>query len=164
MLFGALAIILPVLVSVGFARLSAWLILFDGVVQLFHAFRSQGVGRVVWKILVAVLYVGVGIWLLMHTLVGLAGLALVMVGFFVEGSQTLCLPFCTPERGLWLDSAECSRHCACRHHDLETLAVQFSLGDRYADRHQHGGDGHHESDDGASCPETCEKSKRTGPA
>jgi uncharacterized membrane protein HdeD (DUF308 family) len=82
MVFGVLAIGLPVLASIGFARLLAWLILFDGVVQLLHAFRSRGVGRIVWKILVAVLYVGVGIWLLMHTLIGLAGLTLVMVAFF----------------------------------------------------------------------------------
>jgi uncharacterized membrane protein HdeD (DUF308 family) len=91
---GVLAICLPALASIGFTRLLAWLILFDGVVQLFHAFRSQGSGRIAWKVLISVLYIGVGIWLLLHTLVGLAGLTLVLAGFFfAEGIFTVIAYF-----------------------------------------------------------------------
>ena len=87
---GALAICLPALASIGFTRLLAWIILLDGFVQLVHAFRSQGLGQILWKILVSGLYIGIGCWLLVHTLVGLAGLTLVLAGFFLaEGVLTI---------------------------------------------------------------------------
>ena len=83
---GILAISLPALASIGVARVLSWLILFEGIIQLVYAFKSEGVGSKIWKILVSVLYIFVGGYLLVHPLIGLAGLTLMLaVFFFIEG-------------------------------------------------------------------------------
>ncbi len=83
---GILAISLPALASIGVARVLSWLILIEGIVQLVYVFRSEGAGRKIWKLLVAILYIAVGGYLLVHPLIGLAGLTLLLaMFFFVEG-------------------------------------------------------------------------------
>jgi uncharacterized membrane protein HdeD (DUF308 family) len=83
---GILAISLPVLASIGVARVLSWLILIEGIVQLVYAFKSEGVGRKIWKLLVSILYIAVGGYLLVHPLIGLASLTLLLaIFFFVEG-------------------------------------------------------------------------------
>jgi uncharacterized membrane protein HdeD (DUF308 family) len=85
-IFGLLAISLPAIASFGVARVLSWLILIDGVVQLVYAFKSKGVGRTIWKVLVSVLYIVVGVYLLANPLLGLTKLTLLLaVFFFVEG-------------------------------------------------------------------------------
>jgi uncharacterized membrane protein HdeD (DUF308 family) len=85
-ILGVLAIALPMATSVGVVRILAWLVIFDGVAQLFFAFQAEGAGRTTWKLLVAILYLGGGIYLLVHPLVGLAGLTfLLAIFFFAEG-------------------------------------------------------------------------------
>jgi uncharacterized membrane protein HdeD (DUF308 family) len=87
---GFLAIILPAAMSVGLMRLLALLILIDGIVQLVHVFRSRGSERFVWKLVVALLYAGVGIYLLVHPLMGLASLTLLLaIFFFAEGAMDI---------------------------------------------------------------------------
>jgi uncharacterized membrane protein HdeD (DUF308 family) len=87
---GLVAIILPTLASIGVARVISWLLLFDGIFQLVHAFRSKGVGRTIWKLLVAILYVGAGLYLLAQPLLGLVGLTLILAVFFsVEGAMDI---------------------------------------------------------------------------
>ena len=87
---GLLAIFLPTAASIGVARVLSWLLLFSGVFQLWYAFRSKGIGNTIWKFLVAALYIGGGIYLLMHPLLGLVGLTLVLaVFFFVEGAMDI---------------------------------------------------------------------------
>ena len=89
-LLGILALALPAATSFGVARILAWLLFFDGIAQLFYAFRSQGVGRIIWKVLVALLYIGGGIYLLLNPLVGMAGLTLMLAVFFcAEGIMDL---------------------------------------------------------------------------
>jgi uncharacterized membrane protein HdeD (DUF308 family) len=83
---GILAISLPMVASIGVARVISWLILIDGIAQLVYAFKSKGVGRTIWKLLVSLLYIAAGIYLLAHPLLGLAGLTLLLaMFFFVEG-------------------------------------------------------------------------------
>lgn len=83
---GILAISLPAIASIGVARVLSWLILIEGIVQVVYAFKSKGVGRTIWKFLVAILYIVVGGYLLVHPLMGLAGLTLLLaMFFFVEG-------------------------------------------------------------------------------
>ena len=84
--FGMIAIALPMFVSVGVVKVLAWLLLFDGVAQLVYAFRSTGVGHIIWKIVVALLYLAAGFYLLTHPLLAVAGLTLMLGIFFcVEG-------------------------------------------------------------------------------
>jgi uncharacterized membrane protein HdeD (DUF308 family) len=81
--FGFLAIALPFATSWGVVVVIAWLIVFSGGFQFIHAFQSKGVGSIVWKLLVAVLYLTVGIYLLLHPLPGIAGFTLALAIFFV---------------------------------------------------------------------------------
>jgi uncharacterized membrane protein HdeD (DUF308 family) len=80
-ILGVFAIALPIATSIGVAILIGWLVVFDGFAQLVHAFQSKGVGHIVWKLLVAVLYLVAGAYLLGHPAVGAAGLTLVLAIF-----------------------------------------------------------------------------------
>lgn len=95
-ILGLLAILLPVAASIGIARLIGWLILFDGVVQIFHAFRSTGIGHVTWKLLIATLYLLTAVYLLAHPILALAVLTLVLsVFFFIQGMVDIIAYFFT---------------------------------------------------------------------
>jgi uncharacterized membrane protein HdeD (DUF308 family) len=97
---GLLAVAAPFFASVGAAVVLAWLLVIDGVGQLVYAFRSKNVGRVMWKSVVACLYLGAGIWLLRHPLVGLAGLTLLLTVFFLaEGIADIVGYFFYRKRG-----------------------------------------------------------------
>lgn len=82
-IFGILAIALPLATSLGVIIVIAWLIVFSGGFQFIHAFQSKGAGNIIWKLLVAVLYLVVGIYFLMHPVIGVAGFTLVLAAFFV---------------------------------------------------------------------------------
>jgi uncharacterized membrane protein HdeD (DUF308 family) len=104
-ILGLLAITLPTATSIGAVKVLGFLIIFDGFVQLVHAFQSEGVGRIAWKILVAVLYLAGGAYLLTHPLIGVAGLALALaILFFIEGVLDLAAYFATRgmDRSVWL--------------------------------------------------------------
>ena len=84
--FGFLAIALPLATSLGVVVILAWLIVFSGGFQFIHAFQSKGAGSIAWKLLVAVLYLIVGLYLVTHPLIGLAGFTLALAYFFlIEG-------------------------------------------------------------------------------
>jgi uncharacterized membrane protein HdeD (DUF308 family) len=82
-IFGFLAIALPFATSWGVVLVIAWLIVFSGGFQFIHAFQSQGIGHILWKLLVAVLYLIVGIYFLMHPILGVAAFTFALAIFFV---------------------------------------------------------------------------------
>src|SRR5215469_9595187 len=89
-LCGMAALALPIVSSWSVVLVIAWLIISSGVIQLVHAFRSKGVGTILWKIVVALLYLVVGGYLLFHPLLGAAALTLMLAVFFVvEGAMDL---------------------------------------------------------------------------
>jgi uncharacterized membrane protein HdeD (DUF308 family) len=95
-ILGLMAIILPTVTSIGAVKLLGWLIIFDGLAQLIHAPQSKGVGRIAWKILVAVLYLAGGAYLLANSFLGIAGLALTLaILFFAEGVMDMTAYFVT---------------------------------------------------------------------
>jgi len=97
---GFLAIALPLASSVGATIVIGWLVLFDGGVQFIHAFRSKGVGHILWKLLVAIVYLVAGFYLLYHPLLGVASLTLVLaVFFFAEGIVDLVAYFSMRKAG-----------------------------------------------------------------
>ncbi len=99
-IFGFLALASPLAASLGVAIVIAWLILFDGVAQLVHAFQSKGVGHIAWKLLVAVVYVVAGGYILIHPGVGVASLTLVLaIFFFAEGLVDVVAYFSTRKMG-----------------------------------------------------------------
>jgi uncharacterized membrane protein HdeD (DUF308 family) len=85
-IFGVLAIVLPIATSIGVAIVIGWLVVFDGLAQLVHAFQSEGAGHIVWKLVVALLYIFAGAYLVGHTALGAAGLTFVLgIFLFAEG-------------------------------------------------------------------------------
>lgn len=83
---GILALWLPAASSIGVARLLGWLMVFDAGFQLIHSFRSSGVGHVVWKVMVALIYLIVGLYFLMHPLLAVALVTIALATFFlIEG-------------------------------------------------------------------------------
>jgi uncharacterized membrane protein HdeD (DUF308 family) len=102
---GLLAMTLPTITTIGAVKVLGWLIIFNGFAQLVHAFQSEGVGRIAWKILVAVLYLAAGAYLLANPLIGIAGLTLALaIFFFAEGVMDLAAYFVTRrhDRSAWL--------------------------------------------------------------
>jgi uncharacterized membrane protein HdeD (DUF308 family) len=95
-ILGLVAITLPTITSIGVVKMLGWLLIFDGFAQLVHAFMSEGVGRIAWKILVAVLYLAGGTYLLANSFLGVAGLTLALaIFFFAEGVMDLIAYFVT---------------------------------------------------------------------
>lgn len=81
--FGFLAICLPFLTSWGVVVVIAWLIVFSGAFQFIHAFQSKGIGHILWKLLVAILYLIVGLYFLLNPLLGIAAFTFALAVFFV---------------------------------------------------------------------------------
>lgn len=92
--FGFLAIAMPFATSWGVVLIVAWLIVLSGGIQFIHAFQSQGVGHIIWKLLVAVLYLIVGLYFLLHPVIGVASFTFALAIFFVvEGVMDLVAYF-----------------------------------------------------------------------
>jgi uncharacterized membrane protein HdeD (DUF308 family) len=81
-IFGLFAIGLPLATSFGVVLIIGWLLILSSAIQVLHAFQSQGTARIAWKSVVALLYLGVGIYFLAHPLLGVASLTLA-IGFFL---------------------------------------------------------------------------------
>jgi len=104
-LFGFLAIALPFATSFGVVIVVAWLIVFSGAFQFIHAFQSQGIGSTIWKLLVAILYLIMGIYFLLHPVIGVASFTLALAFFFVaEGVIDLIAYFQSRAAGgsIWI--------------------------------------------------------------
>lgn len=82
-ILGFLALALPFASSWGVVVVLAWLIIFSGIFQFIHAFQSKGVGHILWKLLVSALYLIVGIYYLLHPVMGIAALTFALAIFFV---------------------------------------------------------------------------------
>jgi uncharacterized membrane protein HdeD (DUF308 family) len=87
-IFGVLAIALPVATSVGVVIVVGWLVIFAGLAQLVHAFQSKGIGHITWKLLVAVLYLAAGAYLIAHPALGVAGFTLALAIFLCAEGAT----------------------------------------------------------------------------
>jgi uncharacterized membrane protein HdeD (DUF308 family) len=83
---GMFALALPLEASFGAVLVIGWLLIFSSAFQFLHTFQSKGIGSIVWKLLIALLYLGVGIYFLVHPLLGMAALTLaIAIFFFAEG-------------------------------------------------------------------------------
>lgn len=97
---GIFALWLPAASSIGVARLLGWLMVFDAVFQFIHAFRSAGTGHIVWKVLIAVIYLIAGIYFLAHPFLAVALVTLALAVFFlVEGVVEIFSYFGVRETG-----------------------------------------------------------------
>src|SRR5690349_20120683 len=94
LLCGLLAIALPLETSIGIVLILAWVILFAGIAHLVFAFQSQGIGAVLWQLLLSVAYGISAIYLLTHPLLGVLSLTLILAVFLLfEGILEIVLYF-----------------------------------------------------------------------
>jgi uncharacterized membrane protein HdeD (DUF308 family) len=90
--FGMVAVGLPLYAAVAVNALVAWLIVLAGVVHLMVAFRAHGAGSRIWKLLVGVAYVCFGGYLIARPLLGVASLTLLLASLFlIEGILNIVL-------------------------------------------------------------------------
>jgi uncharacterized membrane protein HdeD (DUF308 family) len=104
-IFGVLAITLPIISSLAVAIVIGWLVIFAGAAQLVHAFQSKGIGHIAWKILVAAFYLVAGANLIVRPALGAAGLSLVLGIFLIaEGIADVIAYFAMRKSGssLWM--------------------------------------------------------------
>jgi uncharacterized membrane protein HdeD (DUF308 family) len=90
--FGMVAVGMPLLAAVAVNALVAWLIVLAGVVHLMLGFRAHGAGSMVWKVLVGIAYVGFGVYLILNPRAGVASLTLLLASLFlIEGILDIVL-------------------------------------------------------------------------
>jgi len=102
--FGGLAILLPIEFSFGVVIVIAWLLMIGGVVHFVHAFRKHE-GHRFWNAAVGIIYLLTGLYLRLNPLLGLAALTLALIAFFVaQGLVDIFLYFRTRKSGAsgWL--------------------------------------------------------------
>ena len=77
-LLGMLAIIEPGVAGLAVTILVGWLLIFGGVAHLVAAFSGGGAGRVIWQVLIGIVYIVGGFYFLTHPLLGLGTLTLLL--------------------------------------------------------------------------------------
>ena len=101
-LAGVLAIAVPLAAGIAVNIVVAWLLVFAGVAHLVFGWHLRGIGGALWQMLVGLLYIGVGIYLLVHPLAGLVTLTLALaIYLFAEGVLELILSFQVRPRQGW---------------------------------------------------------------
>jgi uncharacterized membrane protein HdeD (DUF308 family) len=82
-ILGMMAIVEPTVAGLAVAILVGWLLVFGGVAHAVEAFGGGGAGRVVWQLLLAVVYVIGGGYFLTHPLLGLGTLTLFLASILL---------------------------------------------------------------------------------
>jgi uncharacterized membrane protein HdeD (DUF308 family) len=77
-LLGILAIVEPGVAGLAITVLVGWLLIFGGGTHLVAAFSGGGAGRVIWQVLIGIVYIVGGIYFLTHPLLGLGSLTLLL--------------------------------------------------------------------------------------
>ncbi len=99
-LAGLLAIALPQVAGFTVSILVGWLLILSGVAHLVFGWATRSVGSgLIWELCLGLLYVGIGFYVWLHPLAGLAALTLFLAAYlFVEGVLELIMSFAV--RGL----------------------------------------------------------------
>jgi uncharacterized membrane protein HdeD (DUF308 family) len=77
-LLGMMAIIEPGVAGLAVTILVGWLLLFGGGAHFVAAFSGGGAGRVLWQVLIGIVYIVGGLYFLTHPLLGLGTLTLLL--------------------------------------------------------------------------------------
>jgi len=76
----------PGIAGLAIAILVGWVLVFGGGAHLIAAFSGGGAGRVIWQIILGIVYLIGGIYFLMHPLLGLGTLTLLLAGIILTGA------------------------------------------------------------------------------
>jgi len=82
-ILGMIAIVEPGIAGLAVAILVGWLLIFGGVTHLITSFRNGGAGRVIWQVILAIIYILGGVYFLTHPLLGLGTLTLLLAGIIL---------------------------------------------------------------------------------
>jgi len=80
---GMMAIIEPGVAGLAIAILVGWLLIFGGVAHLVAAFTGGGAGRVIWQVLIGIVYALGGVYFLTHPLLALGTLTLLLAAIIL---------------------------------------------------------------------------------
>ncbi len=93
-LAGLVAIIVPAAFGLAFTLLFGWLLVIGGAAHFMYAWHTHHGGGLWWGILMGVIYIGVGVYMLMHPVAALASLTIVLAAYlFVEALLEFVLAF-----------------------------------------------------------------------
>jgi len=104
-ILGMFAIADPFFAAVAANSVLAWLIVLAGVLHIIVAFHSHGAGSVIWKLLVGLAYLFIGVYLIAHPVLGITAFTLLLaVLFLLEGIFDIILFFRMRSHGgsIWL--------------------------------------------------------------
>ena len=91
---GLLAIVVPPAAGVAVVFIVAWLLVVSGGAHLAFAWYTRTSGGFIWELLLGIVYVLIGVYVLLHPVVGLASLTLALVIYlFAKGILGLLLGF-----------------------------------------------------------------------
>lgn len=91
---GVIAITFPFLATIASTLLFGGIFIGAGIVQIIYAFQSKGAGKVVWKLILGLLYLLTGIFVAVNPLQGVLALTLVLgITIFIQGMIQVVLAF-----------------------------------------------------------------------
>lgn len=93
-ILGLVAIARPIYATIASTLVFGWLFIFAGIAQIVYAFGSRGAGKIIWKLLLGILYLGAGIIVLSNVLSGAIALTLILgITIFAQGVIQVILAF-----------------------------------------------------------------------
>jgi uncharacterized membrane protein HdeD (DUF308 family) len=91
---GILAIASPLAAGIAVNVLVAWLLVFSGCVHLVFSWYTRTTGGFLWELLMGILYIFIGVYLLVHPVVGLVSLTIALaIYLFLEAILEFVLGF-----------------------------------------------------------------------
>ena len=91
---GIIAIAFPFFTAIASTVLFGWIFIFAGIVQIAYAFQSRGAGRIVWKMILGLLYLFSGIFVTVNPLEGAFAFTIVLgITIFLQGMIQVSLAF-----------------------------------------------------------------------
>ncbi len=91
---GVIAITFPFFVAVASTLIFGWIFILAGIAQILYAVQSGGVGHVVGKLILGLLYLLTGIFLVVNPLQGVLAFTLVLgITIFVQGIIQVAIAF-----------------------------------------------------------------------
>jgi uncharacterized membrane protein HdeD (DUF308 family) len=91
---GVVAIASPLAAGIAITVLVAWLLFLSGCFHLVYAWYTRTSGALLWELAVGILYILIGVYLLMHPLLGLASLTIALAAYlFLEAILEFALGF-----------------------------------------------------------------------
>lgn len=94
LILGIVAIARPLYATIASALVFGWVFLIAGIAQSIYAFRSYGIGQVVWKLMVGILYLVTGIYFVSNPANAAAFLTVALgLTIFAQGAIQVILAF-----------------------------------------------------------------------